>query len=163
MPQPVFFLEHHVAFKIEHVFDQLAFRYNLQLMLSSSLVHLLLRLSIPDITIPRASTCFLAVQYVNLRNVLCDMAHTKVLSGWGKRWQVCISLGKWNLLILRRDLDTKVEEILWRPSCKCMCPHYINGHFYLCADQILFGWCTHILVWVQLYLAEPGTVFLMWK
>lgn len=81
MPEPVFFLEHHVAFKIVHVFDQLAFRYNLQLMLSGSLFHPFLSLSMPDITIPRASTCFLATQYVNLRNVLCDMAHTKILSG----------------------------------------------------------------------------------
>ena len=30
MPEPVFFLEHHIAFKIVYVFDELPFRHNLQ-------------------------------------------------------------------------------------------------------------------------------------
>lgn len=137
MPEPVFFLEHHVAFKIVHVFDQLAFRYNLQLMLSGSLFHPFLSLSMPDITIPRASNCFLATQYVNLRNVLCDMAHTKILSGWGKRWQVFICFGKWNFLILRRDFDTKVEEVEWGFHHKVL-------HANVCVPTTLMATSTYV-------------------
>lgn len=54
MAEPVFFLEHYIAFKIVRVFDELPFRHNLQWMLSISVFHLSLCLSIPDISTPRS-------------------------------------------------------------------------------------------------------------
>lgn len=54
MAEPVFFLGYYVAFKIAHVFNELPFRDYLQLMLSISVFHLSLCLSIPDITTPRS-------------------------------------------------------------------------------------------------------------
>lgn len=79
-------------------------------MLSISLSHSFLSPSIPDITTPTAFPCFLATQYVNLTNVLLDMAHFEVLSGWGERWVFKISLGKWNLVTLRRDFGKRMGE-----------------------------------------------------
>lgn len=80
MAEPVFFLEHYVAFKIVHVFDELPFRHDLQLMLSIPVFHLSLCLSNPETerggrhNYPQE---FLS-QYVNLKNVLFDMVHLKV-------------------------------------------------------------------------------------